>query len=87
LLEHIQELFGASVDKVHKKAKRAVVEQLSDANIRSHANRAFNIADQQLRPLLNSQINGRFAAAITQQTNQLIARCAELERLKGGSYY
>jgi hypothetical protein len=67
---------------VHKKAKRVVIEQLSDENIISYANRAFNIADQQLRPLLNSQINDRFAAAITQQTNRLIECCKEFKRIK-----
>jgi Ran GTPase-activating protein (RanGAP) involved in mRNA processing and transport len=66
---------------VHEKAKRIVRYELSKENFKEHASRAFRTAEAHLRPLLDSKINDCYAAAITEQTNSLIERCKELERL------
>jgi hypothetical protein len=89
LLERIKEFFmGISIDEVHEETKEIVREVLSKENFaKNQATHATRIAEARLLPLLDSQIGNCYAVAITDQTNQFIECCEEIEHLNKGKAF
>jgi vacuolar-type H+-ATPase subunit H len=72
---------GTPIDRIYEKAKRIVREALSKDNFVDQATRTAEKAESHLLTLLDNQISSCYAAAITEQTNQLFECCKEIERL------
>jgi hypothetical protein len=66
---------------MHGKAKEIARNALYGVNFEEYASNTTRMAEARLHPLLDSQINECFAAAMTESTSQFIACCEEIERL------